>query len=370
MRWTTLPDRRPLEATLDAFWEAFAARTERIDALFRMQDRWDVVTWMNAQLHPIRPGLFWEFGPGPNGGHMLVLSAEARLRDRHLVEALVARAPELDGWTFRASRPAVTPEITANFVEHRTGARIGRAQVACTPGEGHRVDIRWHVPGLRDGFDACFEATSRLLGEQTVHDHVGVIESVGELPEGRGWRTLPVLFGKARRAIQDTLPQPTWAQSQDLRFTMWKLERPAPAEDHPTQSDLTIAKSAYPEMWMATRQRAPMLSERFSRHGERFAYIKTDLAGVDSDEAFERKARLEDGADTALRESGLGAMIGGGTGLRYGYVELALTDIDKACALLARRLPDLSPRSWLLFHDATLADDWLPLHNEAPPPPT
>ncbi|MCP4806176.1 MAG: hypothetical protein GY913_05260 [Proteobacteria bacterium] len=369
MRWNTLPDRRPLETAMDAFWQQFAERTDRIDALFRMEDRWDIVTWMNAQLAPVLPGLFWEFGPGDAGGHRLVVSCEASLQNRHLVEALVARAPDIPGWTFSSSRPPTTPEVAANFVDHRTGARIGRAQVACSPGEGNRVDIRWHIPGLRDGFDAAYEGTSRLLGEQAVSDHVGVIDCVESADDQRGWRTLPVLFGKVRTDIQRGLPEAPWALSEDLRFTMWKLERPAAASDHPAQTDLTIAKSAHPEMWVSTRARAPFLSTRFSRHGETFAYVKTDLSGVPDDDAFEHKAQLEDKADAALRQAGLGALIGGGTGLRYGYLELAITDIVAAQATLRAALGEVSPRSWLLFHDATLRDDWLPLHDEAPAPP-
>ena len=368
MRWQTVPDKGPAHALIDAFWARFASRTDRIDALFRMQDRWDIVAWMNEGLAPIRPGLFWEFGPGATG-HRLVLSCENRLEDQHLVEAVVARAPDIAGWEFVSPRPPVAPDVAANFVEHRTGARIGRAVVACAPGEGNRVDLLWHIPGLRDGFDAAFEATERLLGEAALHHHAGIIDCVESSDGLRGWRTLPVLFGKARTAIQHSLPDAPWSRSQDLRFTMWKLERPAAADDHPAQSDLTIAKHAFPDVFLTTRARPAFTSSRFSRHGERFVYVKTDVSHLGSDEAFEHKANLEDAADAALRTAGLGALLGGGTGLRYGYLELAVTDIDAAATLLSRTLSGLSPRSWLLFHDATLADDWLPLHPKAPPPP-
>jgi hypothetical protein len=67
----------------------------------------------------------------------------------------------------------------------------------------------------------------------------------------------------------------------------------------------------------------PFHSQRFSRHGERFVWLRAPASerGLERDGA---RRRLEEHLERALRERGLGAVIGGGFGARHDYVDLAL----------------------------------------------
>jgi hypothetical protein len=61
----------------------------------------------------------------------------------------------------------------------------------------------------------------------------------------------------------------------------------------------------------------------FSRCGEAFCYLKLDESeGM----RFADIAEIHDAVDGALREAEVGCAIGRGTGLRYTYVDLAVTD--------------------------------------------
>jgi hypothetical protein len=67
----------------------------------------------------------------------------------------------------------------------------------------------------------------------------------------------------------------------------------------------------------------------------------------------------------------LGVVIGGGTGIRHSYVDLALTDVERGVAATraALRKGGLPKRSWILFFDDALAAEWIGIHDDTPPPP-
>jgi len=340
MRWITLPEseRAPVLAAIDAFWQQFVGRAKRIDALFRMQDRWDVVTWMNEQLATITPGLLWEFGPGPDG-HRLVITPEAVRTKRAVVDTLIERAPKLPGWSFAFARPPATPEVAANFVEHRTGARIAGARVGVMPAEDHRIGLRWSLPDSHAAFDAAFVATERLLGERMLDDWVGAIEPV-ESPDGlRGWETLPVLFHAARNTILAGLPDEPFHRRDPTQTpsAMWKMEE--------STDGLIVARSTHPEMWKAARASPMFVSDRFSRHGERFATLRLETRD---------KYDLEDALDERLRASELGAVLGGGAGEDFSTIDLALSDVMQGVDIV-RALS--GGQGELRFLDADLAKE-------------
>jgi hypothetical protein len=67
-----------------------------------------------------------------------------------------------------------------------------------------------------------------------------------------------------------------------------------------------------------------------------------------------------------LRPAKIGTTIGGGTGHRYSYVELALADVDAAWRKLRVLLQQgrLPVRTWLQFHDDSLASLWRGLYDD------
>ena len=120
----------------------------------------------------------------------------------------------------------------------------------------------------------------------------------------------------------------------------------------------------------ATFSCEPFYSERFSRCNETFCYLKIDSKSAD-EIGFQDREDMEEAARYALEAEDTGAIIGSGTGLRYTYLELALTDVKRATAALRRAMSEgnVSRRSWILFHDADLADEWIGIYDDSPPPP-
>ena len=125
-----------------------------------------------------------------------------------------------------------------------------------------------------------------------------------------------------------------------------------------------------PELIAATFSNGPFYSERYSRCKETFCYLKVD----GSDELatdYQDRDDMEEAVRNALAAQDVGALIGAGTGLRYSYMELALTDVDRGIAAIRRAMREgnVPRRSWILFNDAHLAAEWVGIYDDSPAPP-
>jgi len=104
---------------------------------------------------------------------------------------------------------------------------------------------------------------------------------------------------------------------------------------------------------------------------ETFCYLKIDAADVPSGEIVNYRMRFEDALNPHLLEAGVGGCIGGGSGVRYAYIDLALTDVKHAAPIIRKTLSEQGApiRSWLLFHDDDLAAEWIGIYADTPEPP-
>jgi hypothetical protein len=369
--------RAAVEHRIAAFWRAFESTAPRIDALFSRRAQWDLPSWMHQHIDAIDPALMWEFGPGLRGGHRLVITPEGDHHLRPFVSAILARAPALAGWEFYPHRLAEPLDQALSSIEGRTGVDFGgfRASVKATDDGG--VDlVFWSMVFAQLDPDvarrAAFVAAESLLGEDILDAFVDVIDAAAAPADGDRVELgalASAVAAKVESSRARLSPAPVLERSE-LGGTIWKL-RPAEKSDYSHQHDLFVGKSALPEMWTRAHSNRIFSSARFSRFGETFCYVKIDGSqGLDK-EGFADKAEIEDALDAALMPAGLGAQVGGGTGLRYSYVDLALRDVDKAIPLIRKILRGgrVPLRSWLLFFDAALRDEWVGIWDETPAPP-
>jgi hypothetical protein len=181
---------------------------------------------------------------------------------------------------------------------------------------------------------------------------------------------LPTRAAAEIALIESALPEQPFFQQAAGGY--WLYERkPRPALDYADEDDLLVSTGLVEGLYQGVRAGA-FSSHTFSRAGETFCYLKIEgSAGLDGS-AFADRGALEEALDDKLVEAGLGAHVGGGSGLRYAYVELALLDLPRAVELVRRVLREgrVPLRSWILFHDAALASEWLGIYPSTPPPPT
>ena len=403
MRWqfsdpTNETERARREATLariDAFWRGFAEHHDDFAATFRKESDFDLVGWMQSNLGGVDPRIMWEFGPAVSGpGHRLVATTEGTHELRPMVDTLIARAPALEGWEFYGYRLAEPVEQALMTVRARTGIDLGDAKVSVAPAAGRSVAIRLCTPQMRWGSDdalwsAGLIAIEALIGEETLDRWVGPID-VEPMPRKRGWglfrrkatiddTLLPLgeLRGRVEavieelRAGRDASPFHT----RDPETASWRMFRVDSdlegSGDYPRQADLAVARTMAPELWEATQGPGLFFDARFSAHGECFAYVKIDQDDVDPNHRVDAKAPIEDAVVDHLARERRGALYASGSGFRYAYLDVALSDRDRGVEELRTLLQQLEVprRSWILFFEAHLAGEWVGVYPDTPPPP-
>jgi hypothetical protein len=367
--------RRAVLGRIDDWWQAFQARMTDLEALFQRRKQWDLPGWMHRTLGAVDPKLMWEFGAAPRG-HYLVVTPESARHLRPLVETLLQRAPQLKGWTFRAYRQPESVEAAAQTVEARVGGPLCPAHAQARLNDENLVELVYQSAEAagdeQQALHAAFVASEGLLGEEALEKWVGSIETTSEPGEGR-WLPLERLQPTVDcliESVRDQLPdQPYFRLEEEPTGALLEL-KPRRAEDYPFRYDLLTAATHLLPMWKSAHSGRPFYSERFSRCGERYGYLKIDGIGLKQTAVADRSA-IEEAVDEALRSAEVGAVVGGGTGLRYSYVDVALTDVAKAAAALREvlRRRQLGKRTWLLFFDCEWEREWIGLWDDTPAPP-
>jgi len=403
MRWIHVDRDNAVEAKaladkrrrIDAWWDAFASRRADIEAHIRGTTRWDLPAFMREHLDPLDPEIEWEYGAAVSGeGHRLVITPHSEHRLFPMVRTIVERAPRVAGWEFHARHPASPFDYAMRIVAGRADVDLAGTTVEVKRQPWGRLDLRFHLPrkvAVEDARarTAVLVATQSLVGEQVLHQWIGEIEvrrqgrfhrlSFGEQPrDDVPLAQLASLVQRHVTRLLDERPDRPCIDRDD-EVSLLKLSddqvrkgagRPTGTE-HGGRTDIFVGTAALPGLWRAARFGLPIWSESFSRHGEVFGYVKLDGAQGLEGSVFAHKGEIEDALDEPLRAARAGCLIGGGSGLRYSYVDFALLDVEAGVRIMRDILREgnVNRRSWILFFDSVLEDEWIGIHPDTPPPP-
>jgi hypothetical protein len=372
---------------IDRWWDAFASRQEELQAFFANAGSFDVAAWMQDMLQAIDPNLMWEFGPAlQKPGYRLVITPETQRQLRPLVNEILSRAPTLEGWEFYGHRQAEPLADVVETVRGLCGGDVTKAMVDARHDGHRRVELTYYTPECKTREIneqqvqlAAFVATESLLGEGLLDRWIGTIEVLPlSSDKPRGDTARAISFARLQPTVDaiigslvDQLPeQPSYRFVPQGRWSSYELE-PEPASDFAGRLDLCVAISGRPDVFESLHGGSAFYSDTHTRCNETFCYLKIDGGGEPMSIRAQLREQTETAIDQLLIPSQLGCVIGGGTGLRYTYIDLAVTDLPQALQAL-RHLANktLFPRrSWLLLCDDELADEWASVTPDAPPPP-
>lgn len=371
--------RTRIRARIDDWWRHFGQRADRTLRFLKNPNPAglkELVAFMRRHLDPIHPLLAWEFG---RNSPELVISPEAEHQLRPLVDEILRRSPPLRGWRFHARRPPRSLVGAETLVRARTGGTLRGLKFHARLGEHRRIDLGYRCPGPPDD-DLAFVAAETLLGEEVLNRWIGAIEAQEEEPKQRDAAAsrglnpsrLATVISDVIAVICDHTPKRPWHAVPARTRRGWKAFQCPPVRnraDYPGWTDMTIVSGADPDLVVACHDDPLFCSERYTRHGERFAYLKidnmTDRIAARDWEGLERRA------DRALRQCKAGAVIGQGAGKRYSYSLLALLDVPRAANCLRETLRKgrVVKRSWIQFYDFEWRDEWIGIWDDTPPPP-
>ena len=376
-------------AAIAAWWEAFSEAEAQISQLFSGKDRsFDLVAFMGTHLGAVDPSLCWEFGPPVAGkSHRLILTPEADKGLRPLVQAILKAAPPTSRFEFYPYRLPEVMEQAELTMKGRTGwENIAAIDYEIMPGQFNTFDLLYHLPWDGEENELAYKAmvlTETLLGEERLDKWVGAIDIkkkdlaphgvMSEFGMGTKKQGSPIAGLRADFEARIAAARAAFVPYRQLvnEQTKWCLFdfKPKDAADYAGKDDLLVSPFVDANLMRAT-MRGNFYSERFSRD-ETFIYLKLDAAAGDIDlEIFEDRAAIEVALGEALEQANLGCTLGGGTGRRYSYVDMAVTDLNAAIPLIREtlRAGKLTKRSWLLFQDADLQSEWIGIWDDSPKP--
>lgn len=382
-------ERARLRGLMDAWWAAFAERSTDIADVFERRGTFDLPAFMDATLHAVDQRLCWEFGSATTGeGHRLCITPEADRNLRPLLDELLSRAPALPGWEFHAYRSNDPAELVLDVVEARCGIRPDTARVRMERSDERRmVDVTWElgpeIPEEKLGHVA-FVLTETTFGEEMLDRWVGAVEhqrvAKGIFSRGPKWRGLkleearPALDTEVRRLLQ-SLPEIPWWQLRPREERedgpSWRMLKGEGTNGPPGREDLISLVTVSPEVTNGTFS-PRFWSGRHSRCGESFVYVQVAADGPPSGARLDRREQIEDALDEALIPRKLGAVISSATGVRWDYIDLAVTDLHAAAevAVKAMRAAEVDGPAWIRCHDADWTSEWKGVWDDETPPPT
>lgn len=391
MRWLYADPHNPEEAAyvqqtvaaIDNWWQEFQDKREKIERAFEPKSRYNLPKFMEGTLQAIHPGLMWEFGAAvkQKPGHRLVITPESQRYLRPMVRTILERAPKLPNWEFYAYRLAESPEEALAMIKPRAGFDVKRAVLSAALAPGRKVDLFYGFPEDEKldedhARQAAFVITETLFGEQFLDNWIGEMGLLSDRPDAARPQELPqaqITVATLVRGIFEKLPNQRCQDisQDDEGWAIIDLEPPEEATDYAGRGDLLAATIHDLELFQAMHSGQPFASACHSKVHEQFCYLKIDAEQAGSDGIVNFRCGIEEALNPELLAANLGGCIGGGSGLQYAYIDLALTDVKHAVPVIRKVLTRLQvpPRSWLLFHDDDLSAEWIGLHPETPPPP-
>ena len=282
--------------------------------------------------------------------------------------------------------PALSSEVAVARVTAQSGVDFSRARARCGFARGHLLDVVVYLPAGRGDLreqEAAEELVQLLVGDELSERWIGrvsvtpaarggLLTVLNTRSEERGALPLAELHPSACAAVeglQRGLAQQAAATSKNCDdWVLFELE-PEPAVDYAAQDDLVLASTRLPELKKSFLRGDPFFSGRFTPAGDLFAYLKYESRERIGEARLRERGILEKALTRALHE-GDGSVFGVGVGLRYSYIDLAIS--NAACVetkiLPALRSLEISERSWLLFHDTPLVADWIGVYAGTPAP--
>lgn len=365
-------------ASIDRFWEAFAASADELERTFNQADNpageTDVAAVMHAALGSLWDSLFWEFGPGTDGGHHLALSPELNHGMRPLARAAINRAPDLPGWSFSDARPPDPLSVhTVALIEGR--ATTGYTINGITPARGdhRRIDFTGTgsggnpmVTGLTGlTFSVLFgEAVERNWLGELFAERRGLLSSLKKAPDSQDWMRKFVEQTQSVLAelIETRSTEPLGAHfREDAEISLFQVE-PRDDPDNP-RADMFTYSTPLPDLAQARFARARLSVIRFSGHAESLCGLRIPRTENHPFDQVDHRAGLAAAIHASLAIDGIGGVTGEGHGKAHVYIDFAVSDIAAAMARAEAELgkAGITAPCTLLFDEAGLEERFLTL---------
>lgn len=317
------------------FWEWFTASADRFYATIEDKKCADLQPETSDAVDRWLPGLAWVFGPGENKtGHSLTLSGEGILAKQFVAEYWLSQAPKLKGWTFYASRqPSDSFDgITLHLEkDHETFKPIEFWIFPYVNQESEKIDISvWH-PSIkrlpeRARFMALFLMLDELLGEHGTQNWIGEIK----FSEDQLKKSVPI--AELHDLIAEVEQEHGWNKHPPTEtYSSYHLKE---QESEWLRSDTVAGSSRFFRLLGDYFDEQGPCEHPLPDLGIDFVFIAIPTQHFPKGSEVSGRGEIEDDLITALEAEASGISLGGATGFKNCYIDLALYDGDRSLDII------------------------------------
>ncbi len=366
-------------AKIDKFWHDFKAEGPGSKSPGNLLKDATVPVWMHEHLAKIDPAFEWEMGRSPDGKAELAICAGEAVDSMPIVETMIERAGVLPNWTLTSYRLPMNAETVESAFESRTGKKLPPFRVELARTKTNGIDVTVLSPEFvgedrRQDSETAFVLSDIVIGENNLNRWQNFIVTKHDdrpAPADYSSAKASAEFAKAfaaeqEKALADLPFEPRWSLPAVKKTSLIAYSKETSAELLKLDRCRLTFVTTWPELGEALSTQQKFFSERYSKNGEKFAYLHV-IAGKEYSDDY--RVKLEQALDNTLRAEKLGCVVGTGRGKPDSYYfDLCLTNPDKAIPLLRQFCLDekLPKESWLRFYDLYWNREWVHMLPDTP----
>ena len=290
---------------------------------------------ISKKVDELGSGFAWEVGPEGNEDS-LTLSGEGDPHRQLLTLYWLEKAPVVPGWRFHPARqPDLTKGLQLVIGEKQfDGKGIWVAPTVNREEENFDLAV-WHPEwvSLEEGqrWTMLFIFLDMQLGEYGTQQWVGKIEfSEGQLKEAMSLEELPGF-------IAETCAKEKWeSRAPGETHLLYQLQ----PHDRFARGDVAFGTTSHMRLINDYLEADGEWEDPLAGTGADYVYLAMSIEHLPKGQEVETRGVFEDALEEGLRGEGLGRLLGGATGSRFGYIDLLIFDGERSIAAIERILKE------------------------------
>lgn len=305
------------------FWNWYESVSDRFLETIDNRQASILADEVSARVNYLFPGMAWEFGPPPDDktGHSFTLSGEGILTHQLLALEVISHAPELNGWTFYASRQ---PSGAPGHIE--IGDRLFRPEefwVTPEIDEEYKcVDITvWHP--LSGQISDNLRSTALFLTLDGILGEFGTVQWIGEITYGdhKLAHSMPIL--ELKNFVLNARKKNGW--KEEIPGQAWSLYKSNEQTSRPRGD--TIAGTAL--CWKPLKEfldDPSNFEDPFEKGGAAWVYLSFETSFLPAEDYVLAREEIMDEVEEALVKERSGKALGGAIGRQHTYIDFLIFD--------------------------------------------
>lgn len=318
------------------FWVWFQEVAPRFYATIEEGKCADLTDETSAKVNELLPRFGWVYGPGAGGkGHSFTLTGDGNIHRQLLALQWLSQAPTISGWTFHAARQP--GEIKGHVIEMHD-LRFDPKEIWVTPAvdaENEKIDLTiWHPAWERledrQKYSITFIFLDEVLGEYGTGWWIGEIK----LSKDKLSQSFPLI--ELADYTTKTSHQNGWKKYPP--GDCWVVYKIKDVEDTFPRSDIFSLSTCLPALFTEYMKSKGAWEDPLNGTGADYIYISIAKDFFPKGGEIDKRAKIEDAIESALKGLSGGRNLGGAFSSERGYIDLLIFDGQRSLDAIQQTL--------------------------------